>query len=70
MEPHSAQTGWHCIHQATRGLNKGSCCRLPTGYQTQWNPELRSRCDELPGGNALSVMHFLPNLLALGVDGV
>lgn len=41
IEPHSLQTGWHCIHQATLGLNKGSCCRLPTGYPTQWNPELQ-----------------------------
>ncbi len=59
MEPHRLQTGWHCIHQATLGLNKGSCCRLPTGYPTQWNPELqvslwraswreRSFCDAFP----------------------
>lgn len=41
MESHSLQTGWHCVHQATLGLNKGSYCRLPTGYPTQWNPGLQ-----------------------------
>lgn len=41
MEPHRLQTGWHCVHQVTLGLNKGSRSKLLTGYPTQWNPELQ-----------------------------
>lgn len=58
-QPLSLQTGWHCVHQVMLWLNKGSCRRLPTGYPTQWNPELqvslwraswrqRSFCDAFP----------------------
>lgn len=72
VEPPRLQTGWHCVHQVSLGLNKGSSCRLPTGYPTQWNPELqvslwrascgeRSFCDAFPP---------FPSLASPSVHGV